>query len=443
MNRIQALLPIIFFLSFAGDLSANEPAAELWGGSFNKLKSRIIRSVAIAPHNERQIIAGNKGNAAGDAKVIASHNGGVSWRFLNGGKSLAANATDVQAVSYVTPTVILAGTWKHGLYRSSDSGESFTRVTGLPATDVRSILVQKSGRILIATGKNGIWKSDDTGVNWTASSQAAGYFWSLNTGYDPSVLFATSPNSGVYRSTDGGDNWSQIYNTKGLYESTSINGQIFAVGENGMLVSADNGGTWSNDKGLSKVRLASIQVDRTSEDILLIGSWAKGLWRYSTADKGLSRSVESVPVLHVRESSQAILLGSWGRGIHILPRSSRTEYLVDGARAGDTSVINELLADGVDPDSFDKNRNTALIYAGRDGLVDIAEQLIKNGADVNWIDGEGVTPLILAAFKNHSEVVRLLLDHGADKSVVDKFGRTAIDYALKRGESDPIAKLLR
>lgn len=439
MKRIQALLPIILLLSFAADLAAEE----LWGGSFNKLKSRIIRSVAIAPHNEKLIIAGNKGNAAGDAKVISSHNGGVSWRFLNGGRSLAANATDVQAVSHVTPTVILAGTWKHGLYRSSDSGESFSPVAGLPATDVRSILVQKSGRILVATGKNGIWKSDDTGVNWVASSQAAGYFWSLNSGNDASVIFATSPNNGVYRSTDGGDNWRQIYNTKGLYEAISINGQIVAVGENGMLISADNGSTWSSVKDLSKVRLASIQVDRTRKDTLLVGSWSNGLWRYSTADGGLSRFTESVPVLHVRANSEAVLLGSWGKGMHILPRSSQTEYLVDAARAGDKSVISELLAAGADPDSFDSNRNTALTYAARDGLVDSAELLIKKGADVNWLDGEGVTPLILAAFKNHPEVVRLLLAHGADKSVVDQFGRTAIDYALKRGNSDPIAKLLR
>ncbi len=439
MKRIQALLSIMFVLPIAVDISADE----LWGGSFNKLKSRIIRSVAVAQHDEKLIIAGNKGSAAGDAKVMASQNSGVTWRFLNGGKSLAENATDVQAVAYVTPAVILAGTWKHGLFRSGDSGESFSRVAGLPAKDVRSILVQDSGRILVATGKNGIWMSDDTGNNWAASGQASGYFWSLSAGHNTSVLFATSPNSGLYRSTDGGDNWRQIHNAEGLYEATSINGQIVAVGENGMLISSDSGSTWSSVKSLSKVRLASIRVDRNNENTLFAGSWSNGLWRYSTVDRKLSRFVESVPVLHVRETTRAILLGSWGKGIHILPRSSRTEYLVDAARAADTPVVGELLAQGVDPDSFDGNRNTALTYAGRDGLLDIAELLIKNGANVNWLDGEGVTPLILAAVKNHPDLVRLLLARGADKGVIDKFGRTAIDYALKRGDSDSIVDLLR
>ena len=127
MKKIQTLFPILFLILFSAESSADE----LWGGSFSKLKSRIIRSVTVSPHNQKKIIAGNKGSAAGDAKLFASDNGGVSWRFLNNGKSLTSNATDVQAVAVVSPTVILAGTWKHGLFRSDDSGESFNQVNGI------------------------------------------------------------------------------------------------------------------------------------------------------------------------------------------------------------------------------------------------------------------------------------------------------------------------
>ena len=139
------------------------------------------------------------------------------------------------------------------------------------------------------------------------------------------------------------------------------------------------------------------------------------------------------PVLHVRESGSAIVAGSWGKGLSVLPRSSQTPYLVVGAQAADNVVVSELLADGADANSFDNNRNTALIYAGRDGHLDMARTLLRNGADVNWIDGEGVTPLILASFKNHPDMVRLLLENLADKRIVDSFGKTAIDYALARG----------
>ena len=51
--------------------------------------------------------------------------------------------------------------------------------------------------------------------------------------------------------------------------------------------------------------------------------------------------------------------------------------------------------------------------------------------------------MILASFKNHEAIVRMLLAQDADRAVRDKWGRNALDYALRRGEGDPIAKLLR
>ena len=438
MKNILAGIASVLLLTAVTPLSAGD----LWGGSFSKLNSRIIRSIAIAPHDQSMVMVGNKGPSAGAAQVFASSDGGVSWRFLNDGKPLTANATDVQAVAFVSPTVMLAGTWKHGLYRSDNTGAGFARVSNLPAKDIRSISVLGSGRILVATGANGIWKSDDAGLNWSATSQSSGFFWSL-TSNDASSLLAASPGSGLYRSTDAGDSWTRINDTEGLYEATSTGNLIAAAGEKGLLISQDAGSTWSSVAGVEGVRLSSVQVDKNNGNTLLASSWTDGVIEYSVNDKSISRYVQGLPTLHVRQTDRGLLLGSWGKGLHVLPQSSRTDYLVAAARAADLSVVTTLLSEGAEADSFDKNRNTALIFAGRDGHIDIAKLLLRNGADVNWIDGEGVTALILAAFKNHPEMVRLLLDNGADKSVVDNFGRTAIQYAQRRGESDAIAKMLK
>jgi ankyrin repeat protein len=110
---------------------------------------------------------------------------------------------------------------------------------------------------------------------------------------------------------------------------------------------------------------------------------------------------------------------------------------------GDVSRVKSLLADGVDPDILDDHRNTALIYAARDGETEIAELLLEAGADAGWIDGERVTPLILAFFKGHLGIVYLLLARQVDRTHRDQWGRTALDYALRRGNSDPIAILLQ
>ena len=129
--------------------------------------------------------------------------------------------------------------------------------------------------------------------------------------------------------------------------------------------------------------------------------------------------------------------------IHFMTADISDPELVKAAKEGDTSLVATLLYGGADPDSYDRNRNTALIYAARDGRLDMAQTLIRNGADVNWQDGERVTPLILASHKNHVAIVRLLLKHKADSDIRDKWARTALDYALRRGEDDPIAKLLK
>lgn len=116
--------------------------------------------------------------------------------------------------------------------------------------------------------------------------------------------------------------------------------------------------------------------------------------------------------------------------------------LIAATLAGNVDDVRSQLLQGTNPNVV-YHTNTALTYAARDGFTEIARLLIDYGADVNWIDGEGVTPLILASFKNHRSLVQLLLDHGADTATRDQWNRTALDYALRRGESDPIAQLLK
>ncbi|PZD70711.1 hypothetical protein C1752_10226 [Acaryochloris thomasi RCC1774] len=122
--------------------------------------------------------------------------------------------------------------------------------------------------------------------------------------------------------------------------------------------------------------------------------------------------------------------------------ASTKPALIEATLAGDVGEVRSHLQSNADPNTT-HNTNTALTYAARDGYTEIAQLLIDAGAEVNWIDREGVTPLILASLKGHTKIAQLLLHHGADKTVIDQWNRTALDYALRRGEADPIVKLLR
>lgn len=417
-------------------------AGEFWGGNFSKLKNRVTRSLATSHFDSAVLLVGNKGPAAGDAKLFMSHDGGVSWRFLNQAKPLTDQATDVQALAMVSPHIILAGTWKHGLFRSEDAGDQFSAVSAFPSKDVRGLTVLQSGRVVAATGDRGLLLSDDSGTTWRSTSLAEGYFWSVKNSAEEQLL-AVSPSAGLYQSLDQGDTWRKVLAEEKLYEGAARNNVVAAVGEDGLLLSEDGGKNWDSVASLTGQRLSTVRFKLGEPDTLLLGGWVSGLWEHTISTGRTKKLTEDHPVLHLLETERGIVAGTWGQGVRIYPHTADTHYLVAAAKAADTAVINLLLTAGAQPNSHDENKNTALIYAARDGLLEIAKSLITAGADINWIDGEGVTALILASFKNHPELVELFLANGADKSVVDSFGQTAVDYALRRGSNDPITLMLK
>ena len=101
-------------------------------GDLHVLKGRIIRSLAVEAGDARHILAGQKSSKPGSALVFQSTDGGMTWRTLNGNRPLAPEASDVQAVAAFSRDVLLAGTWKQGLYISRDDGASFARHADFP-----------------------------------------------------------------------------------------------------------------------------------------------------------------------------------------------------------------------------------------------------------------------------------------------------------------------
>lgn len=421
-------------------------AADAWDIKLDKLKGRIVRSLSIAPFDLNKIIVGNKGTGAGAAIVFASDNGGLTWRFLNRNSPLHPDATDVQAVRYLSPEIVLAGTWQHGLFRSTNAGVTFGAVGDFTSTDVRSLASSKSDPAVVyaATGADGILRSADYGATWVATALDRGYFWSVQVGAEDAFLTASSPSAGLFVSQDKGESWNNVL--QGVKASDAAFSPdsakiIVAATDDGMYLSLDSGAQWSRPAMLQGKRLSSVHFDPVDSSVVLLGDWNGGIWRYSLAEKTARQYLADLPVVHVDSNERALFVGSWGKGLHVLPRSDNTGYLIDAAKAGDEAAVTSLLSTGVNPDVYDEFRNTALIFAARDGHLDMASRLVEGGASVNWIDSEGVTPLILAAHKNHPKIVELLLAHGADTRIIDSAGNMAEDYAKRRGESDFIYRL--
>jgi uncharacterized repeat protein (TIGR02543 family) len=151
--------------------------------------------------------------------------------------------------------VIQSGGTGAGIYRSTNSGGSWTRVDANNRA-YRSVASSSDGTYLLA-GVNGgaIYYSTNSGTNWAAGNVSAnwrGVAMSSDGSKMYGVVNATTGTRGIYKSTDHGATWSQVGGTTGRtyygVASSSDGTTIAAIvsGTNGgIYVSTDSGTTWT------------------------------------------------------------------------------------------------------------------------------------------------------------------------------------------------------
>ncbi|HZF13561.1 MAG TPA: RTX toxin [Thermoanaerobaculia bacterium] len=197
---------------------------------------------------------GDNGDLAG---LLRTTDGGATWKRLTGNglmlrKSFSAIAprgrTLVTAVSSSLPFNLGAV----GIFRSTNTGSSFVRIsrgngtaTGLPAGVAYGMsgdpvlpnrLFTSIVQAEVSGGKNGLYRSDDTGATWTKVSPPAVDVF-LVSGKTDNVRFAVGRQNNVYvaivndfqlaavfRSGDGGTSWVKmdLPQTVELFETFGI-----------------------------------------------------------------------------------------------------------------------------------------------------------------------------------------------------------------------------
>jgi hypothetical protein len=105
--------------------------------------------------------------------------------------------------------------------------------------------------------------------------------------------------------------------------------------------------------------------------------------------------------------------------------------LMNATEQNAVQVVNQLLADGADPNkTFNR---TALHLAVETGRSEIVDLLLAHGADLNARDHLGRAPLFLAVATRRPKIARVLMDAGADATILDQDGTSMLYVALKRG----------
>lgn len=138
--------------------------------------------------------------------------------------------------------------------------------------------------------------------------------------------------------------------------------------------------------------------------------------------------------------------------IPIISKEDLTKALIDAACENNVERINDLYAQGADPNgvSSDGNRYTPLLMAANYSSPDATYRLIELGAYKNKLTRYKLTALMLAIKNVHVTVenegyvktIRVLLQAGVDITARDEDGISALNYAVTVGHYQSVEMLL-
>ena len=242
--------------------------------------TRQISRIVIDPHDPNIVYVGALGHAYGPNEqrgVYKTVDGGEHWtKTLDGGPEIGVSDL---AICSGNPQILFAGTWNAhrppwstyapidgpggGLYRSQDSGKTWSRLNGngLPDGDWGRVGVDvapdgKRVYALIPAKKSGLYRSDDGGNTWVLANadprltSRAWYFSGITIDpQNPDVIYI--PNVALYRSEDGGKTIAIVRGAPGgddyhqLWIDPRNSASMVLGTDQGTTVSLDRGQTWS------------------------------------------------------------------------------------------------------------------------------------------------------------------------------------------------------
>jgi len=244
--------------------------------------SRQISSILVDPQNANIVYVGAFGHAYApnhERGVYKSTDGGTSWtKVLDQGPEIGVSEL---AIATEDPKRLFAATWRSqrppwstyapldgpgsGLFRSQDSGQSWSRLTGkgLPEGDWgrTAVAVSPNGKrvyaLISASKKPGLYRSDDGGNTWTLQNDdrrltsRAWYFGDITVDpNNPDVIYV--PNVALYRSEDGGKTISIVRGAPGgddyhqIWVDPKDSSRMILGTDQGATISLDYGRTWSS-----------------------------------------------------------------------------------------------------------------------------------------------------------------------------------------------------
>lgn len=300
------------------------------GGSNWKLmgleKTERIAKIIIDPRNSNTIYVAATGPLFAESEdrgVFKSTDGGLSWnKILYIDENTGCSSIDIDPSN---PNILYAGMWEFrrkaytfnsggkgsGLYRSTDAGQSWQKITGnLPEGELGRICVSISPVdpsvvfALIEAKQSVLIKSTDKGETWnkaidTPTMGERPFYFSLIVPDPVDVNRIYKPGFSLNVSTDGGKIFSSPFIEGGaihsdlhaLWINPKNNREMYVGTDGGVYVSHDRGSTWSQIRNLPVSQFYHVSVDMKKPYNVYGGLQDNGSWvGPSSSTGGISNS---------------------------------------------------------------------------------------------------------------------------------------------------------
>jgi photosystem II stability/assembly factor-like uncharacterized protein len=169
-----------------------------------------------------------------------------------------------------------------GIYKSTDGGDHWSQLTGNGLPDGEwhrsGVAVARGTRgrrvyaVIDTSTGSGLYRSDDSGKTWTRTSNdtridsRAWYFSSVTVDpNNPDVVYL--PNVAIYRSTDGGKNFTVLKGAPGgddyhyVWIDPADSARLIQASDQGVSISVDRGATWTSWYNQPTAQLYHVATD--------------------------------------------------------------------------------------------------------------------------------------------------------------------------------------
>lgn len=254
--------------------------------------TRQISAVRVHPDDPAVVYVaaqGDRWQGSADRGVYRSRDGGATWQLVLKGANGTSGASDL-SMDPSNPRILYAAFWDHqrqpwfvrsggegsGIWKSTDGGDSWTRLTGGLPTLMGKVGVAVSpanpDRVfaIVEAERGGLYRSDDAGRTWRLLSsdrliQTRSWYY-MKVFADPlneNVVWVL--NAPVMRSIDGGTTFQRVQATHGdnhaLWIDPADPKRMINGNDGGAAITLDGGASWSSQDNQPTAQFYHVTVD--------------------------------------------------------------------------------------------------------------------------------------------------------------------------------------